>query len=97
MTIRRWESRDLLESLCGSAALIANELRSLAQEHLVANESLKPSVPPSAEQAPRSKSERPPMWDSGELLQGHSEAWIGHGDQVYRLRMTSTGKLYLTK
>lgn len=34
---------------------------------------------------------------SEDLLQGRSEVWIEHGDEVYRLRLTSSGKLYLTK
>jgi hemin uptake protein HemP len=34
---------------------------------------------------------------SEELLQGRREVWIAHGDDMYRLRITSSGKLYLTK
>ena len=32
-----------------------------------------------------------------ELFQGQSEVWIELGDEMYRLRLTSSGKLYLTK
>jgi hemin uptake protein HemP len=40
---------------------------------------------------------RPQVYSSAELLQGCREAWIEHGQQMYRLRLTHTGKLYLTK
>ena len=30
-------------------------------------------------------------------LQKEREVWIRHGQQVYRLRRTSSGKLYLSK
>jgi hemin uptake protein HemP len=40
---------------------------------------------------------RPPVFSSVELLQGGREAWIEHGEQMYRLRLTAAGKLYLTK
>ena len=39
----------------------------------------------------------PPVYSSAELLKGRREVWIEHGDQMYRLRLTSSGKLYLTK
>lgn len=51
--------------------------------------SASPAVPMPAQAAPR--------WRSEELLAGTDEALIGHGDQVYRLRRTGTGKLILTK
>lgn len=38
-----------------------------------------------------------PRWPSQALLGGGDEALIVHGDQVYRLRRTGTGKLILTK
>ncbi len=41
--------------------------------------------------------DRPAVFDSEELLQGRSEAWIEHGGQMYRLRVTSKGNLILTK
>lgn len=34
---------------------------------------------------------------SQDLLQGRREAWIEHGEEMYRLRLTANGKLYLTK
>ena len=40
---------------------------------------------------------RPPVFNSEELLQGCSEAWIEHDGQLYRLRLTSKGNLILTK
>jgi hemin uptake protein HemP len=39
----------------------------------------------------------PVIYSSAELLQGRREVWIEHGDQMYRLRVTSAKKLYLTK
>jgi hemin uptake protein HemP len=41
--------------------------------------------------------DRPAIYTSAELLQGRREAWIEHGNQMYRLRLTHAGKLYLTK
>jgi hemin uptake protein HemP len=40
---------------------------------------------------------RPTIYSSQELLRGQREVWIEHGDQMYRLRLTSAGKLYMTK
>lgn len=34
---------------------------------------------------------------SEELLKGDRELWIEHEGELYRLRLTSRGKLYLTK
>lgn len=42
-------------------------------------------------------SERPIIIRSEDLLQGHREIWIEHGKEMYRLRLTANGKLYLTK
>ena len=54
-------------------------------------------TPAHSEKIPAAAPERPPMWDSRDLLLGHAEAWIVHNEQIYRLRITSAGKLYLTK
>jgi hemin uptake protein HemP len=35
--------------------------------------------------------------DSIELLGGHREVLIAHGDQTYRLRLTASNKLILVK
>jgi hemin uptake protein HemP len=40
---------------------------------------------------------RPAIINSADLLQGRREIWIEHGSEMYRLRLTSSGKLYLTK
>jgi hemin uptake protein HemP len=40
---------------------------------------------------------RPQIVRSEDLLQGRRELWIEHGDEMYRLRLTRAGKLYLTK
>ncbi|MCL4207204.1 MAG: hemin uptake protein HemP [Pirellulaceae bacterium] len=34
---------------------------------------------------------------SEDLLQGRREIWIAHGEDMYRLRLTSSGRLYLSK
>lgn len=62
-----------------------------------------PGLPPPGAPLPASLAEVPmpaqaaPRWRSEELLAGTDEALISHGDQVYRLRRTGTGKLILTK
>lgn len=38
-----------------------------------------------------------PVADSVTLLRGSRELLIRHGNQTYRLRITATGKLILTK
>ncbi|MFZ5782939.1 MAG: hemin uptake protein HemP [Pseudomonadota bacterium] len=38
-----------------------------------------------------------PVADSAALLRGHRELLISHGSQTYRLRITASGKLILTK
>jgi hemin uptake protein HemP len=39
----------------------------------------------------------PRVLRSEDLLQGAREVWIEHGKEMYRLRVTAGGKLYLTK
>jgi hemin uptake protein HemP len=46
-----------------------------------------PTVPP----------ESLPQWTSESLLRGRREALIEHVGAIYRLRLTSSGKLILTK
>lgn len=46
---------------------------------------------------PSAEERRPLIVGSEELMQGRRELWIEHGDEMYRLRVTSSGKLYLTK
>lgn len=41
--------------------------------------------------------QRAVVFQSDELLQGRREAWIEHRGEMYRLRLTGSGKLYLTK
>ena len=57
---------------------------------------LDPIGPLGSRVAKRSPQDRP-RYDSGELLQGAKEALIEHGGEMYRLRLTGSGKLYLTK
>ena len=40
---------------------------------------------------------QPHIYCSEELLKGAREVWIEHNSQMYRLRLTSNGRLYLTK
>jgi hemin uptake protein HemP len=47
--------------------------------------------------ASSSRSDPPHTISSEELLQGRRELFIEHEGQTYRLRVTSRGKLYLTK
>lgn len=61
-----------------------------------------PGLPPPGAPIPASlavpmPAQAAPRWRSEELLAGTDEALISHGDQVYRLRRTGTGKLILTK
>ncbi|HEV7280851.1 MAG TPA: hemin uptake protein HemP [Pirellulaceae bacterium] len=53
-------------------------------------------APPESRPAELAPQERP-RYDSAELLQGRKEALIEHGGEIYRLRLTGSGKLYLTK
>jgi hemin uptake protein HemP len=54
--------------------------------------------PPADASAPTpSGGATPPRWSSRTLLAGAREAEIEHEDVVYRLRLTSLGKLILTK
>lgn len=50
------------------------------------------SLPPPPATEPRAA-----VFSSDELLQGRREAWIEHRGEIYRLRLTGSGKLYLTK
>lgn len=52
---------------------------------------------PSLPDSPTGDEERPLILRSGELLQGRREVWIEHGEEMYRLRVTANGRLYLTK
>lgn len=58
---------------------------------------LQPPAPsPPARDSVRASSE-PRRWSSADLLRGHREALIEHRGAVYTLRVTSMGKLILTK
>lgn len=65
----------------------------------------RPTEPPlstacgAAEQRPASApaSAAPRRWHSADLLGAHREIEIEHGQVIYRLRLTSLGKLLLTK
>jgi hemin uptake protein HemP len=43
------------------------------------------------------KEGQPLILRSEDLFQSHREVWIEHGEEMYRLRLTAAGKLYLTK
>lgn len=56
----------------------------------------RPDSPPPA----ASSTETPPpskTYQSAELFQGRREVYIQHGQALYRLRITSQGRLILTK
>jgi len=46
---------------------------------------------------PPDDTDRPRIIRSEDVLQGRREVWIEHGEEMYRLRVTSSNKLYLTK
>jgi hemin uptake protein HemP len=50
-----------------------------------------------AEQSPVSPGLDIPVADSTDLLKGQRELRIRHGSQTYRLRLTASDKLILTK
>jgi hypothetical protein len=54
-----------------------------------------PEPPPG--QSPPADEGGPLVYTAAELLQGRREVWIEHGDSMYCLRVTRSGKLYLTK
>jgi hemin uptake protein HemP len=49
------------------------------------------------EKQPEADPHRPRIVRSEELLLGARELWVEHGEEMYRLRLTRSGKLYLTK
>jgi len=60
------------------------------------NESAPGEEPPL--DASRDGEDKPPRTiSSQELLQGESEVWIEHEGEMYRLRVTGNGRLYLSK
>jgi len=62
------------------------------------DEQLPEDSDPDDERPPFSEEMRRPLIiQSEDLLQGRSEIWIEHRDEMYRLRLTSSGKLYLSK
>ena len=58
-------------------------------------ETPRPTLAVKPRQAPPSAGE--PMVDSAALLGGRQELIIRHGDALYRLRLTASNKLILTK
>ena len=65
-------------------------------DQLSMSSNLPPTDPPTNSPLP-SSSNTPLVYQSADLLQGRREVWIEHGDEMYRLRLTNNGKLYLTK
>jgi hemin uptake protein HemP len=61
----------------------------------------RPDESSSDSESPREQSgaadDHPLIVSSEELLQGRRELWIEHENEIYRLRVTSKGRLYLTK
>ena len=52
---------------------------------------------PGGEPGSPTASDRPLIYQAADLLQGRREVWIEHGEEMYRLRHTAAGKLYLSK
>jgi hemin uptake protein HemP len=48
-------------------------------------------------EAPQPTYTTPRQVTSEELLDGKKEVWIRHGEEIYRLRLTRSGKLILQK
>jgi hemin uptake protein HemP len=63
-------------------------------ENLMADE---PRERETSEHLPQPVENRPLIVHSDDLLQGRRELWIEHGEEMYRLRLTRAGKLYVTK
>jgi hemin uptake protein HemP len=47
--------------------------------------------------SPSSGDVLPLTYSTQEIFQGRREVWIEHGSEMYRLRITSKGRLILTK
>ncbi|MBK1688917.1 hypothetical protein CKO37_15595 [Rubrivivax gelatinosus] len=60
-------------------------------------EPLRPSGDTPARRPAPSPASRRPRWTSADLFGAADEIEIEHGDAVYRMRITSMGKLILTK
>ena len=54
-------------------------------------------LPPPPCQAPETTDRQPLILESSELLAGRRELLIRHGAATYRLRLTASDKLILTK
>lgn len=48
-------------------------------------------------QLEKGDADRPRVVTSHELFAGKRELWIEHAGEIYRLRITTRGNLYLTK
>jgi hemin uptake protein HemP len=59
------------------------------------------SAPRNESPADKSSPNLPPvpglLLQADELMRGHREIYIAHGEALYRLRVTRSGKLLLTK
>ncbi|MGB7324014.1 MAG: hemin uptake protein HemP [Rubripirellula sp.] len=56
-----------------------------------------PGEPLDASEWSNHSGQAPRFISSREILRGRREVWIDHDGDVYRLRLTSSGKLYLSK
>ncbi len=54
-------------------------------------------LPDHAGEASASGATRPLVISSESVLQGRKEIWIQRGKEMYRLRLTAAGNLYLSK
>ncbi|QDU95529.1 hemin uptake protein HemP [Lignipirellula cremea] len=76
---------------------IATLMNKIAMPSPSGNCPAEPEFSPEDQESPVESSDRPLIYQSFELLQGRREVWIEHQENMYRLRLTSSGKLYLTK
>ncbi|PAY16900.1 hypothetical protein CKO51_24520 [Rhodopirellula sp. SM50] len=67
----------------------------MQQSHDEPNEPM--ADPPAPRTSPPSPNTSPLIIPSQDLFRGRAEIWIEHGELMYRLRRTSSGKLYLCK
>lgn len=71
------------------------KLKSGDDSQQIPDKAVLPSDPqPDASDLP---ADSPLIYISDQLFRGNREIWIEHGEVQYRLRITSSGKLILTK
>ncbi len=72
-------------------------MMSVGDNQHVPNQPSAQAGPPRPSPVPEPQPPRLPTWRSEDLLATGNEAYIVHGEEVYRLRRTRSGKLVLFK